>query len=238
VTTGDSLIECSFDGDTLTCTSSSGRAVRREVSDRIGECMRDLSLVYSNAVFQDVASIEDCGMAFTHIHTFEMADPKYRHPRNKALVYTVGPNGNKPRYPNDVHVLPSVELWLKRMDLVGRNVVRSVALYNQHARTRSAASLQEITILRTPLIGGGAFLLRDEQDASKQLVQLDQHACAYEKGMVQEFLNAGDQGIRRIEFMHTKGKPDEPEVFQAGAEMALPKPGERDQGICCGCQSQ
>merc|ERR1711976_235702 len=105
--------------------------------------------------------IEDSGFAFFHILDFELADQRFANPRNKGLVYTVGPVGNKARYPNDVPFMPTVDAWLKRMQLTGRNIARSVMLYNEFVKRQGDTSWSSLTCLRVNNVGGGMFLLRD-----------------------------------------------------------------------------
>ena len=113
-------------------------------------------------------------MRFFHILDFELADHRFANPRNKGLVYTAGPVGNKARYPSDVPVLPTVDAWCKRMQLIGRNIARSVKLYNEFVKRQVDTSWSLLTCLRVNNVGGGAFLLRD--DTGKPMLALDTHA--------------------------------------------------------------
>jgi len=221
---GEPLIHCLLQGAGVVCENSEGTVeVPVATSEAIRRCMLELEVAYSNVVFKDVSSIEDSGFAFTHVYSFDMADAKYFHSRNKALVYTCGPNGNKARYPSDVHVQHSADAWYARMRLVGQNVATSIAAYNKFIVKQRTPGLLPITVLRTPLVAGGAFMLRDSADPSKLLVSSEQHACSYQQGLLKGFVSAPNHGLRRIELMHTKMKPEENEIFQEGFDrMQMP----------------
>ena len=173
---GSPLVECYFVDGAIFVEHSSGYEIGKEVSATIAKLMKELSVVYSNAVFRGITEIEDAGYAFTHVYDFTMAEEAYRHRRNRALVYTVAPNGNKARYPTDVHALPSVEAWMKRLELQGANCIFSVASYNRCLHRQKLPNLQPITVMRTALVGGGMFLLREEGKPLKMLVKIDDHA--------------------------------------------------------------
>jgi len=188
-----------------------------ELAKQISESMATLQLSYSNAVYDDVVELEDSGFAFFHVFEFEMAQEKYRHDRNKGLVYTVGPNGNKKRYPNDVWVQLTREQWEMRTRLTGRNVARCVKVYNEFAATMSRPQL---TVLRTPLVSGGMFMLKDGEE--NPLINLDEHARYYMQGIVEEVSNPltlANSGIKRLEFMTPE--PKNPDAFKDGARLLL-----------------
>ena len=126
-------VECFWVGEQVVCRHPRANLSKGMV-DAIKRHMKALKLRYCNAVYEDVTSIEDCGFAFFHILDFELADHRFANPRNKGLVYTAGPVGNKARYPSDVPVLPTVDAWCKRMQLLGRNIARSVKLYNEFVK--------------------------------------------------------------------------------------------------------
>jgi hypothetical protein len=219
---GRPLVQCVLQSRRFVCADSNGPLhVPDETSKAIQRCMAELGVVYSNAVFEGVNSIEDSGFAFMHVYSFDMAEDKYRHQRNKAIVYTCGPNGNKARYPDDVHVRPSVQAWHERTRLVGQNVAKSVAAYNTFIEMHLPSSLLPVTILRTALISGGAFMLRDEANLANLLVSFEDHACSYQQGLLQGLQRCPDAKLKRIEFMHTKMKPEDEELFQASFKLAL-----------------
>lgn len=202
---GLALVQCYFaEGELVVegAADPSAPVAPLQLSDAtraaIISCMNQLQLVYSNAVFDGVTSIEDCGWACTHVFSelMRMADSRYQHPRNRALVYCVGPNGHRQRYPTDVHELPTVASWHERTELTGRNISRSVAAYN------TARLAPTITVLRTCLVSGGAFLLRDLATPPNLLVTLQEHAASYQSGLLQGCV---ESGLRRVELMHTPG---------------------------------
>jgi len=169
--------------------------------------MRDLGLIYSNAVFQDVSEIEDSGFAFAHVNSFEMAEEMKRHGRNRAIVYTVAPNGNKARYPNDVHEELSIEDWNTRMRLVGCNVMTSILAYNRFIAQEQPKDLMPITVARTSNVGGGAFML--------PIVSIEDHARAYMHGLLDALETLPSHELKRVEFTYTKLPENSREVFRA-----------------------
>ena len=161
--------------------------------------MKTLKLRYCNAVYEGVTSIEDSGFAFFHVLNFELADPRFADPRNKCLVYTVGPNGNRKRYPDDVPVLPSVEAWQQRMQLIGKNIARGVTLYNEFVKRQVGTSWSPLTVLRVSNVGGGMFLLRD--DDGTPMISIAEHTKYFMSGLVLEFLKAPRFAVKRLEIM-------------------------------------
>jgi len=222
VTFGLPLVQCFMERGLVVFEDATGAIeVSDELRDLVQGCMQELGLAYSNAVYQGVSSVEDCGYAYTSVYNRDMTDPRYRHARNKAVVYTVGPNGNKQRYQSDVHVLPTPEAWHARTRLVGENVARSVAAYNALVARGRATGLLPITVMRTCLISGGAFMLRDLAD--KPIVTFKEHACSYQQGLLHVLRCAStdtEGRLRRVEFIYTPDEKGQDEVFQQSFELA------------------
>ena len=105
---------------------------------------------------------------------------------------------------------------MERLELQGANCIFSVASYNRCLDRQKLPNLKPITVMRTALVGGGMFLLRKEGKPPKMLVNIDDHACAYQRGILMELQRQSDHGIGRIEFMNTKDSAVQKEVFQAG----------------------
>jgi len=187
-------IQCFWRNGRVVCTSETGAEldVDEDLRSSIQQCMDLLGLRYSNAVFDGVSSIEDSGFAFFHYYDLQAMHGDFCPQRNKGLVYAVGPNANKERYPDDVHIVPTMTAWKARMHLLGSNIATSVAMYNKSA-TAELQDSNAVTVLRTAVVAGGMFMHSD--------IDLPTHTAYFLSGLLDVLHCPAESGVMRLELM-------------------------------------
>eukprot|EP00930_Biecheleria_cincta_P059091 TRINITY_DN44855_c0_g1_i1.p1 TRINITY_DN44855_c0_g1~~TRINITY_DN44855_c0_g1_i1.p1 ORF type:complete len:440 (+),score=76.52 TRINITY_DN44855_c0_g1_i1:78-1397(+) len=188
-------IQCFWRDGCFVCTSGETGAeldVNEDLKSSIRQCMGLLGLRYSNAVFDGVSSLEDSGFAFFHHYDLQALDGDFCPQRNKGLVYAVGPNANKERYPDDVHIIPTMTAWKERMRLLGSNIATAVAMYNKSA-TAEPQDCKAVTVLRTAVVAGGMFMHSD--------IDLPTHTAHFLSGLLDVLHCPAESGVLRLELM-------------------------------------